>query len=138
MGLGLLSVWHLLRRRLGLVDVSGHARACVAVPVCLAARKILPCARLDSVWPVGRLFRIDRARGSIRCSSARYLDPLPALSSASSLEKAVICSSDLGHRDPLALDHAELRTVPPLHSGAQRIRTGALYWEQRVFRALGE
>ena len=86
MGMGILSLWHLLRSGLGMVDVPGHARTHLLVSVCLASRRLLAQARLDSFRRALRRRRAHRTGRHGRPSAAWNLDSLPPLPARAPVE----------------------------------------------------
>src|SRR5208283_2584462 len=129
---------HLLRSRLGVVDLPGDARTRLAVPFRLASRKILAHARLAAIRLFRRHRRSDRTRRAVRDSPTRPLDGLPPLPSEPALDGAHAGSGRSRARRSLALVHTQLRTLPPLHSRAQRLRTRTLHRQQRLYATLGQ
>src|SRR5579864_3221238 len=78
--MGPLSLWRLLRRRLGLVHVPGYTSTSVALLVCVAPRRVIAYARLVAVWSVRRIRSTHRTGGSISRSTAGSVDSLPEIS----------------------------------------------------------
>ncbi len=84
--MGLLSLRRLLRSRLGVVDLPGHARTLLPVSVCMATGKLLAQARLDSLRRALRRGRAHRTGRDGRPSAAWHLDSLPALPARAPVE----------------------------------------------------
>src|SRR5262249_36613303 len=121
MGMGIFSLWCLLRRGLGMVDAAGYVGTRVSFPFRVAIGKVLAHTRLDFVRPVRRIFGPNRTRDLIGRSITGALDSLSPISSEPKLESPSPRRRALRSCGDVALASTQLRTVPSFHPCARRI-----------------
>src|ERR1700723_2119089 len=137
MGLGIFSLWDLLRRRLGVVDLSGDAAAGRALPVGAGAREVSERLGVAWLWRAGWLGSAERTRSARRRPPARFVDMLATFADAAELVIADDGSRVRSHSYDGTLVCARLPGVPPIYSHTQRIRVGTVHRQQPRFAALG-
>src|ERR1700683_5659674 len=79
MGLGVFTLWNLLRRGRGVVDVSGDIAVGRSFPMVDRSRGIRKCMGVAGFRRIGRYRGVDRAGGSCRHPAPRPVYRLAAI-----------------------------------------------------------
>src|SRR5579871_2150200 len=137
LGLGLFSIRHLLRCRLGLVYVPCYAPTCLALLVRVASRRVTKRTRLAIVWSVRRIRRAHRTGSPFGGSTVGPLDSLPEISPPAVMDRSLDCRCTRCSSHYVAVAGAELRPVSQVHSSARGLRPGTLHWQQWILHSLG-
>lgn len=106
MGLGIFSIWNLLRSRLGLVYVSGYPVAGRPFPLVDHSRRIRKCVGVAGLRCARWRGSVDGAGGSSRHPSARPMDVLATVAQT----EAMVYSDDGGSARSNSYHGAVVRT----------------------------